>query len=221
MALTSINANYERMGRGNLYIVARPSSDPGVDSTARVHGYKALFYAVGDTGVALKSGVKAYANLTADGLSIKSKQNMIEFEPNNGPKHPVGVADTEIDLEFEFADVDAAHVADVFNLSASELIAIAAASGKAGRSFALVGGQSSVTAVSVCYQMPSVLVPGQFDNEIFPRVILSGDSELKLGKKSGTVTLKVKGSALPDTYLLNADGFGESWIHDVATAAAL
>jgi hypothetical protein len=219
MALTSKNVNYERHGRGRLFLVARPTADPGSDHVTRVHGYKALVYAAGDTGVALKNGVLEYANLTAEGFSIKSKQNVVEVDPNNGSKHPIGITDTEIDLEFEFLDVDPAHVADMFSLTAAELVAVAAASGKAGRKFALVGGQSILNQVVACYQLPS-LIAGQFDNYLFPRVVLYGDADIKLSK-GNAISMKVKGKAIPDTYLVNADGFGECMVVDVADAAAL
>lgn len=217
----AINLNYERMGRGQLYVASHPAADLGVTNTARIHAYKQLFYVVGDTGTTLTGGVVEFANLKADGLTIQIKQNVVESEPNNGPKHPIGIADTDIELAFELLDVDATNVAAVFGCSASELISIAAASGKAGRKFALVGGQSQFTQKTIMYRMPSVLTPGQFDNVIFPRCVIYGDTELKLGKNAGAISLKVKAKAMPDNWLVNSDGFGESMVWDVADTAAL
>lgn len=219
MALTSVNRNFERTGRGEFYLAPYPAIDPGVDMTARLTAFMALFFADGVACKALKAGVNPWANLTSDGIKVKVKQNRVESDPNQGPKHPIGVQDTEIDGEIGFLDVDPAHLADAFSCSVEELIAQAAAAGKAGRSRVLLGGQVNLTKYVGLYRMPSVLIPGEFDNFLFFRILFNVESDFDLNKKTA-VSCKLKFSALPDCYVVNLAGIPEQAMYDIATAAA-
>lgn len=220
MALTSINRPFERAGRGDLFLAAYPSADVGTTFANRVDGFFAIFYTDGAGRKTLKGGVNPWCNMEASGINVKAKQNTIEYDPNNAPKHPVGIQDSTISAEFMFADVDPAHLADAFNLTTAELIAMAAVIGKAGRSTAVIGGQSILNKLVAMYRMPSILVPGEYDHYLIPRVVIAPDTEIKLSKKE-VVTCKLVLSALPDVYLLNADGFPEVMIADIANAAGL
>ncbi len=220
MALTSINRSFERSGRGDLFIVAYPTADPGTDIPTRITGYFANFYTDGAACKALKAGMNPWANLSAEGLKVKCKQNPVEFDPNNGPKHPVGIQDTDIGAEFAFADVDPAHLADAFSTTPEELIAQAAATAKAGRSRVVLGGQSQFNKYLVMYRMPSVLVPGEFDHYLFLRTIFVVETDFDLNKKSPMVC-KLKLQCLPDAYLMNAAGFPELAVADIANAPGL
>lgn len=220
MALTSINRSFERAGRGELFLAAYPTSDPGANFNGRIDGYFGKFYTDGQGRKTLTGGVNPWCNMSADGFTVKAKQNLVEYDPNNASKHPVGIQDTEISAEFMFADVDPQHLADAFSLTTAELVALAAATGKAGRKTAAIGGQSILTKLTAMYRMPSALVAGEYDHYLIPRCIISPDTEIKLSKKD-VVTCKLELSALPDVYLLNTDGFGELLLADIADAPGL
>lgn len=219
MALASINRNIERTGRGEFYLAPYPTADPGTDAASRLTAFFALFYADGAACKTLKAGVTPWANLTSDGLKVKVKQNVVEVDPNNGPKHTIGVQDTDMSGEMGFIDVDPAHLADAFGCSVDELIAQAAATGKAGRSRVLLGGQTNLVKYVGLYRMPSALVPGEFDNYLFLRILFTVDTEFDFNKKSA-VNCKMKFEALPDCYLVNANGLPEQAVYDMATEAA-
>jgi len=221
MALTTINAGFEKTGKGNLYLAAAPTTDPGGSTTilATITGYYAKFYADGTTRKTLTGGVLPWANLDSSGLNVKIKQNTVEVDPNNGSKHPIGIIDTEMSGEITFLDCDPAHLADAFSCTAAELQAFAAASGKAGRKTVLLGGQSILLKYTALYRMPS-LITGEYDHWLFPRIVISPDIDLKLSKKDA-ISCKLRFTAQPDIYALNADGFGEMAFADVADAVAL
>src|SRR5690348_13306293 len=128
MGLTTINASFERTGRGQLYLAAYPTADPGATTSLadEVKGFFGIFYTDGDERKTLKAGVKPWANIDANGLKTKVKQNVVDYDPNSGPKHAVAIADTAITGEVTFADVDPAHLADAMSLATEELLAQAA-----------------------------------------------------------------------------------------------
>ena len=219
MALTSVNGSLERTGKGQLYLVSAPVADPGASIALRITGYFNLFYAAGT--MKGTPTVSPWCNMDASGLSIKAKQNTVEYDPNDGSKHPVGIIDCDMSGEFTFADVDPAHLADAFSCTTEEIITIAASTGKGARSQALLGGQSVFNKLTAMYRMPSGLgIAGEYDHFLFPRVIISPDADLKLSKKD-MVTVKLKFTALNDIWLKNNAGFGEQCIADLTTAVGV
>lgn len=222
MSLTSINRSFERGGRGQLFLKAYPAANPGATSslTDVVKGFFGLFYADGDARKTLSGGVNPYCNLDASGLSVKFKQETIDVDPNNGPKHAIAIKETSCEAEINFYDVDPAHLADAFNLKAEELLTIAASVGKAGKVTALIGGQSVLNRLVALYRMPSPDFPGEYDHYLFPRVVIAPDTDIKLSKKDA-IALKLKLSCQPDLYLINSDGFSEIAMADISNAAAL
>ncbi|MBS1729849.1 MAG: hypothetical protein JSS67_03625 [Bacteroidetes bacterium] len=221
MSLATINAPFERTGRGQLYLAAYPSADPGATTSLvdEVEGFFGIFYTDGLERKTLKAGVKPWANIDSNGLKVKVKQNVVEYNPNAGSKHPVAIEDTAVSAEITFADVDPAHLADAMSLSAAELLAQAAAVGKAGRAVAILGGQTNLNKYVAMYRMPSILTPGEYDHYLFPRITFNVDAEFDLSKAK-VLTCKLMMAAQPDLYIINADGFGEMAFADIANAPA-
>jgi len=223
MALSSVNRSFEKIGRGEFYLAAQPAStvfSACVTQTDYIKKYMELFYTTGtgDTLKVLAAGTKVYAALTAEGIKVKLKANTIEVDPNSGPKHVIGIQDTEVTFELGIIDLTPQKLAELAGCSAEELITQAAATGKAARSQVLIGGQSILTSYVGLYRMPSTLVPGEFDHILMPKLQWTLETDLDLNKKS-PLTAKVKGTALQEPYgLVNAAGFPEQIIYDIAMA---
>ena len=226
MTLSTVNRSFEKIGRGEFYLAALPAASVFSSCATQadyVKKYFEQFYTTGtgDTLKALTAGVKPYASLTSDGLKVKVKQNPIDSDPNSGPKHTVGIQDTEITFEMGIIDLTPQKLAELASCSTEELIAQAAATGKAGRSQVMVGGQSILTPYVGMYRMPSTLVPGEFDHILMPRINVVLDTDFDFNKKS-VLSCKVKGTCLQEAYgLVNAAGFPEQMIYDIANAAAV
>lgn len=222
MALAVINTNIQRVGTGNLYLAAAPTSDPGSGTLATsVDGYYALFY--GSAGKAAKktldTGIVAWSNITANGMNLKVKPAFVEFDPNNAPKSKVLAGIDEATVEWEFYDVNPDHLKDVFGLAAGDLIAVTAASGVAGRKIAAVGANANMANLVAMYRMPSALISGEYDHFMFPLVNLMPEIDVKLSKKDA-VTVKVSASLRPSPYAKNAADNGVFCVFDAADAAA-
>lgn len=228
MALTSVNRLFERPGRVEVFLALAPTVDPlttptGVattDNPLRLIEFYKLFYADGSARKALKGGVVPYANIDSDGVTAKVKANPIETDPQNGSKHTIGISDFETTIEFPILDFDAAHFADLIGARAEDKVSTAAASGIAGRLSVLFGAQKVPTRVVALLRMPSVLVPGEYDNKLFFRSTMMVDAEEKLQKKNA-VNAKVMLSCQNDVFMVDSDGTGHIGAVDNALVAAL
>lgn len=226
--LSTVDRSFERIGRGELYLAIYPAAAQ-TDIAAAIaaptitkfaEAYFKLFYADGAKRKALGSGILPYGNLTSDGLKVKVKQNLIEVDPNSGPKHTVGISDTEMSFEVGFIDATPQKLAELASCSTEELIATAAGALQAGKSLVAIGGASVLTKYVMLYRMPSATVPGEFDNWLFPRVTFTMEFDADLNKK-GVLVFKVKGSILPEAYgMVNAAGIPEMAIYDISNAVA-
>ena len=162
-----------------------------------------------------------WGNIDANGLACKIKQNPVEYDANNAPKVPVGIADTAISAEITFADVDPNHLADVLSATLNQKVTIAPSIGKAGRMSVSIGGSNVLINYTAMYRSPSVLFPGEFDHYLYLRPVIVVDTDLKLSKKD-TVTCKIKLTCLPDKWLINPDtGTPELAVAEIANAAGL
>jgi len=219
MALTSAAAIYKRVGPGQLYIVPAPTT--GI--TTEEDMYKLFFGSTGTLAAAkkvLSAGIKPWANLDNSGLDLKIKPSKVTFDPNNGPKFDMVTGIDTATAEYTFYDVDPAHLVDLFGSQAADLITVAAATGVAGRSIAMLGPQSYNTPFTVLYRSPSSVIPGEFFHYMFPMVSMIADVEIKLSKKDevkGKVTLQLQCSP----YIFNSAGFGVVVITDDPTAPGL
>ena len=223
MTLSTVNRSFERTGGGELFLAALPAASvftaaSSLDSFASL--YYELFYEDGDSRKTLATGKKPFAALTSDGIKTKLKNNLVEVDPNSGPKHAVGIQDTSITGEITVIDITPQKLAELANCSVDELIATAAGSGKAGRSTVTIGGQSQLVYYTAMYRMPSKLVPGEFDHILFPKIAFSLDADLDL-TKGKVLVVKAKFDALQEPYgMVNASGIPEQMLYDIATAVA-
>jgi hypothetical protein len=209
MALSTVNRSFEKTGRGDLYIAAHPASGSGT-LTERIDAYFDLFYTDGTARTATPL-TTPWGHLTADGFKVKVKANAIEVDPNNGPKHQIGIQDMEITFELGIYDMTPAKLAELASCSAEELMT------PTGKSVVALGGQSNLTPYVLMYRMPS-LVSGKFDHILIPRANFVIETDLDFNKKSA-LSCKIKGSALPEAYgMVNTAGFPEQLIYDIATA---
>lgn len=221
MALAVMNSNFQRVGSGQLYLATAPSADPGSGTLASTaDGYYGMFYTDAAAKKALKGGVNPYANLTANGITFKVKPSTVEFDYNNGPKNKVLSGIDEASCDFEFWDVDPAHLKDVFGLATGDLISVAAAAGKAGRKIVALGAATNYGLVTAMFRMASVLTPGEFDHFLFPLAALVPEIDVKLSKKEG-VNIKISMSLRPSPYAFNSFGNGVVAFNDSADAAGL
>ena len=222
MALTTILNSYKRVGPGQLFLAAAPTADPGTATAAStVDGYYALFY--GSSGKAAKktldTGKVPWCNLTSAGMTLKIKPSTVEFDPNNGPKKKLVTGIDEAAAEFEFYDVNPAHLVDLFGGSAADLIAVVAAAGTAGRKIAVIGPNASNALLTAMYRIPDPALTGEFWHWVLPAGNPIFDLELKLNKKdalSAKFTLELEGSP----FLNNAQGFPVVAFTDAPDAAA-
>lgn len=227
MALTSINRLFERPGRVEVFLALAPTVDPlgsptgvaATDNPLRLIEFYELFYADGTTRKALKGGVVPYANIDSDGVTVKTKATPIKVDPNSGSEHTIGFADFPTSVEFPILDFDAAHFADLIGARAEDKVTTAPAAGVAGRLTVLFGAQKLPTKVVVLCRMPSILVPGEYDNKIFFRAAMEVDAEEKFQKKSA-VSTKVILTCQNDVFMVDSDGTGHIGSVDNATAPA-
>lgn len=221
MALATYNGNFQKVGTGQLYLAAAPAADPGSGTLAStIDGYYGMFYQDAAAKKIIKAGVYPYCNLTADGLSQKVKPSTVEFDYNNGPKTKMLAGIDEATVEFAFYDVDAGHLKDVFGLAASDVIAVAAAAGRAGRKIAAIGANANYNNVVALFRMPSVLEPGEYDHFLWPLASFIPEIDVKLSKKDA-YNVKVTLGLRPSPYAVNAAGNGIICLADTADDAAL
>lgn len=228
MALTKVNRLFERPGRVEIFLALAPTTDPlaaptgvaATDNPLRLKALYELFYTDGLIRNGLKAGVSPWANVEASGITVKTKGNPVEVDPNSGAKHVIGYADFEQSIDFSIIDADVAHLADVTSARSQDRIATAAATGTAGRDTLLLGGVKTPQLVVALLRMPSVLVPGEYDNRLAFRAAFTLESEEKFSKKDAVV-VKVGLSVRPDAFMVDADGTGYMAALDNAIAAAL
>lgn len=222
MSLTSIVNTFKRVGPGQLYLAPAPTADPGTATVASTtDGYYALFYGAGGKAAkkTLTGGVSPWGNLTAAGMTLKIKPSTVEFEPNNGPKTKIVSGVDEASVEFEFFDVNPAHLVDMFGSQAADLISVASAAGVAGRKIAIIGANANNSLYTVLYRTPSPILPGEFWHWMLPAANIIGELDLKLSKNEkyqAKVTMSLEGSP----FMNNAQGFPVFAVSDDPDAAA-
>ena len=198
-----------------------PSAAPGFADY--IEGFFQEYYTDPKARKVLRSDAQGipWGNLDANGLSVKIKQNPVEFDANNAPKVPIGIQDTSVTAEITFADVDPNHLADVLSATLNQKVTIAPSVGKAGRMSVSIGGSNILNNYTGMYRMASVLYPGEFDHYLFLRPVIIVDTDLKLSKKD-TVTCKIKLTCQPDKWIYNLDsGTPELAVAEIANAAGL
>lgn len=220
--LSSQQINYRRVGPGQLYVAAAPTTDPGAGAGTEPTeaGYYAIFYADGEAKKVLKAGVVPF--LTADnaGLDLKIKPSTVKFAPCVGTTTElvtgIETATAEVTM---FEAWDPAKLVDIYGGQAADLITTVAAVGKAARSIALLGPQSYNTPYVAMWRMASPTVPGEFRHYFFPLCTMVPDLELKLNQKD-ELKSKLSFQLQCSPYLLNSQGFGVVVISDDPTAPA-
>ena len=223
MSLTSILNTFKRVGPGQLYLAPAPAADPGTGTVATTtDGYYALFYGSGGKAAkkTLTGGVNPWGNLTAAGMTLNIKPATVEFDPNNGPKTKMVTGIDEASVEFEYYDVNPAHLVDMFGSQAADLIAVAAAAGVAGRKIAVIGPSANNALYSALYRTPSPVIAGEFWHWLLPAANIIGELTLKLSKKD-TYQAKVSMSLEGSPFMNNAQGFPVIAITDDPDAAAI
>jgi hypothetical protein len=221
MAVASVDTSFVRAGTGNLFILDAPTSAPATGTLAQViDAYFGLFCADPVAKKALKGGVVPYANLTAEGVTFKVTPTTLEIDLNNAPKVKLLTGIDTAEVEFEFTDGDAAHLADAFGLNAADIVSVSASAGKAGRKLACMGSGSNYKQVTALYRMPSVKVPGEYDHFLYPLCRMVPEIDIKMSK-TGAYKVKVKMSLMPSPYAFNSDGSGIYCVADTATVAAI
>lgn len=221
MAIATINKSLKRSGKGELFVFERPTTIPAGATIAQKLSALLVSVMYEDAKLTtLKAGVNAFANITANGFSTKVKQTPLEFESNTDSKETIAIIDTDITGEFEFADINPAHIATVMNANQSELISVAAASGSAGREQVGLGAEMYLTPYVLVYKMPSALFAGQFDHYVYTKATWTVDTDLKNSKKEVS-TIKVMFSCQGDEYFQAANGLYLKAFADMATVAPL
>ena len=167
----------------------------------------------------LTGGINPWGNLTAGGMSLKIKPSTVDFDPNNGPKKKLVTGIEEATVEFEFFDVNPAHLVDMFGAQAADLIAVAATTNVAGRKIAVIGPTANNALYTAMFRTPDPLLSGEFWHWIFPAANIIGELDLKLSKKDtlqAKVTLSLEGSP----FMNNAQGFPIVAVTDAPDVAA-
>lgn len=196
-----------------------PSASPAYADYAE--GWMQRFYADPTTCKTLNPLLSPWGMLTAAGFKPKFKQEEVPIDPADGPKYTAFVQSLLTEAEFTFLDVNADHLADALSCASSQLISIAAATGKAGRSRLGVGSERALRLYAAMYRMPSVKFPGEFDHLVIPRVTVALDTDLEFAKGKA-VDCKIKLSAQAEPSLISPDN-GEymTCMFDYAVAAGL
>jgi len=227
MALTTILNSYKRVGPGQLYLAAAPTSDPGTATVASTtDGYYALFYGSGAAPAGkvakkqLTGGILPWGNLTASGMNLKIKPSTVDFDPNNGPKKKIVTGIEEAMVEFEFFDLNPAHLVDMFGSQAADLIAVAATTNVAGRKIAIIGPNANNASYVAMYRIPDPVLSGEYWHWLFPAANIIGELDLKLSKKD-TLQAKITMSLDGSPFMNNAQGFPVVAVTDAPDAVAL
>jgi hypothetical protein len=221
VANPTISSVYKRIGAGDIYLAAYPTTMVATTLTTILDTYYAIFYDDGVAKKAIKSGTKRLCETTSAGLSLKIKSGSVEFEPNNSPKQKLGTGVEDATGEFSFYDADPAHLAFLFGVDSTQLLDIAPGTGKAGRMIAAMaaGVANSNSCFTVMFRMPSVLIPSEYDHVLIPCCRINPELDLKLSRKD-KVEAKATLSIVPDTYALGADGTGICFVVDAADTVA-
>lgn len=219
-AIATLNESLKRSGRGLFYLAAYPAIAPtGADWQAKARVLFDLFLASTKWDT-LASGVVPFANLNTNGLDVKAKQNMLEWESNVDAKEDVAIIDEDLTAEFTFADGDPKHLATLFNAAADDLVSVAAATGTPGYDLLGLGGQQSLQDLVALYMIEDQQFPGQYEMFLFPKVSSNIDADWKFSKKS-VVETKAMIRAKGDYNILNARNKPYKCFHFKPTAAAL
>jgi hypothetical protein len=186
-----------------------------------VEGFLQRFYSDPTQCKVLDPLLSPWAMLTADGFKPKFKQEVVDVDPNDGPKFNLAGQDLLISAEFSFFDMNADHWADALSTPAGNMISIAPATGKAGRTRMGVGAERILNKYSALYRMPSPKFSGEFDHLLIPRCTVTVDADPQLAK-SKEIIVKLSLSAQAEPSLVSpVNGEYCTAIWDYATAAGL
>lgn len=205
MAIATINQNFEIPGYAQVFLVAYPVSGyTGASQDEKIEAAYELFYTDGTIRKGVTK-VSEFANLNENGLGCKFKALTVETNPNGGSKHPIAFQNFEAELEGTFYDVDVNHLKDIFSAGSGAVKTTTAATGTAGRSTLLVGGQKRLTKYAMLVRLQSGNgVAGEFDHYLFPRIVFDVDSDFKFTKKDA-LEMKFKATALYDNTFIDPD----------------
>jgi|GEM_PF-6062704 len=169
----------------------------------------------------LLPGLSWWGSLTGDGFKPKFKQDVVDVDPNDGPKFNLAAYDLMIGGEFSIYDLNVDHIQDILSSTAGQRLDVAASTGKAGRSRLGIGSERILNKYVLIYRMPSVKYPGEFDHLVIPRATISVDTDITLSKSKETI-VKIAFAAQAEPCLVSPDN-GElctgQW--DFAVAAGL
>lgn len=186
-----------------------------------LEGWMQRFYEDPTICKALNRLLTPWAQLTAEGFKPKFEQQGIDVDPYDGPKFTLAAQDTLVSGEFTFLDVNADHLQDAFSTPGGAIASIAAATGKAARTRVGQGAERVLNKYALCYRMPSVKYPGEYDHLVIPRTTLVVKADPSF-TKSKAFDLKIGFSAQAEPSLLSPVN-GEYMTHffDFATGAGL
>lgn len=221
MALATINQNFEKIGKVELFLAEYPVAGyTGATLTDKIENVYELFYSDGTARKALKAGTYVWGNINEGGVALKFKGNTVENDTMLGSKHPVGYSSFSAELEGSINDVDANHMKDIISALSGSVLTTTAATGIAGRTTIMIGGQQALKKYALLLRSVNPSITGEFDNYLFPRVVMDLDSDLKF-EKGKVLELKFKITALYDQTFLDPDtGLPAIGFMDTVTAAA-
>jgi len=214
-----MNQDFEIPGYCEVYLAAYPTGGyTGATLDLKIKNAYELFYTDGEARNSIKL-TGQWANLDANGMSIKLKAGVVETDPQGGSKHPIAFQNLDADLEGIFYDCDVQHMADILSATSGEIITTASGVGKAGRKTLLVGSQKLLKKYAVMVRTVS-LIEGEYDHWLFPRVVFSVDTDFKFSKKDPQAC-KFKITGLYDQTFLSPDNNSAVMaFKDVADTAA-
>jgi hypothetical protein len=204
------NTNYVGTGVGTYAYLTPYVAPVGATLTLKEQSFLTQFFTSGTTLAALATGVAPMGVFDQSGYQVKAKGNLIEFTPLVGSKYPVAISDFEFNIEGVLADIDSAHMQNLFGSTAGEIVTVAPGTGQTGQTITAFGNGKAMKQYTLMLRTPSVLVPigtgtvAAYDITIFPRVVVVPELDIKYNKKDPT-SAKVQFTALSDLNLLSPD----------------
>lgn len=219
MTLAVANRSYRNTGVAELFLFPALATDTGTDRPTRVKALFDLMYA-DDGRKTLKANVTPWGTADSGGVEFDVKPRTQVYDFNDGsPDDKAMVGVEEATVKMQIYEADAAHWADIWGISTTDLLAIAASAGKSGRLSALMGNPNNTSNYVGILRQPSVAVPGEYDHYVWPRMSFLTEPKIKLSVKDTVkvaVTLQAKGSL----YLKANDGSPVFGFPEYATTPA-
>lgn len=223
--LGTLNQSKFIKGPAQVLIVAYPTGGyTGASDAAKVTQLKGLFYSDATTDACRVLTASPYSNISAKGVEVELKQAAQEYDPNMGGKYKVGNQPSEGSVSWEFADIDANKLMDVFSALTADVFTTVAGSGVAGRKTVMLGRQNAPLYVALCVRFADGTVSptgvSEFRNIYVPFGVIEGsDVKLTIDKKGPSV-LKIKVTAICDMTLQGSQAMPPVMLTDDITGAA-